>query len=75
MWVADLIDSKLYAYDLATKAGNTNEDFDTLSDVRSPRGIWSDGATMWVANWTNDKIYAYSMSTKAGFPPENSPLP
>ena len=35
MWVADLIDSKLYAYDLATKAGNTNEDFDTLSDVRN----------------------------------------
>ena len=40
MWVADFVGqrSKLYAYDLATKARNSSEDFNTLSE---PQGIFS----------------------------------
>ena len=61
MWVADWGDAKLYAYDLATKARNTNEDFNTLSAAgnNNPTGIWSDGTTLWVADWIDDKLYAY----------------
>ena len=51
MWVADFAASrsKIYAYDLATKARNSSEDFNTLiaSGINFPSGIWSDGTTMW----------------------------
>ena len=67
MWVADDIDDKIYAYNLATKAHDESKDFDTLDAAGNnlPYGIWSDSTTMWVADYTDDKIYAYSMSTKA----------
>ena len=47
-----LIDSKIYAYSLATKARDSGKDFDTLAGAgnNNPRGIWSDGTTMWVAD-------------------------
>ena len=73
MWVADDGDDKLYAYSLATKARDSAKDFDSLVAAgytiprgnTSPRGIWSDGATMWVADDGDDKLYAYNLATKA----------
>ena len=67
MWVADSLDDKIYAYDVATKARKSAADFDTLKAAGNtwPRGIWSDGETMWVADWFDDKIYAYDVATKA----------
>ncbi|MCY4448420.1 MAG: leucine-rich repeat domain-containing protein, partial [Chloroflexi bacterium] len=67
MWVADSLDDKIYAYDMATRARVPGRDFDTLSAAGnvSPRGIWSDGTTMWVADSLDDKIYAYDVATKA----------
>ena len=69
MWVADLFDEKIYAYDMATKARVSGKDFDTLQAAENtwPTGIWSDGETMWVADFRlgNEKIYAYDMATKA----------
>ena len=39
------------------------KDFDPLdAENNSPRGLWSDGATMWVADSTDNKLYAYKMS-------------
>ena len=70
IWVADSLDDKIYAYDLATKARTPGRDFDTLGAAGNtwPEGIWSDGTTMWVADWFDDKIYAYDMATKARVP-------
>ena len=70
MWVADNVDAKLYAYDLATKARVPGKDFNTLNAAGNtfPRGIWSDGETMWVADLGDDKLYAYDMATKARVP-------
>ena len=65
--MSDSADSKLYAYNLATKARDSAKDFNTLQAATNeePTGIWSNGTTMWVADYANQKIYAYSMSTKA----------
>ena len=67
MWVADTVDDKIYAYDLASKTSDSDKDFDTLSDAgnNNPEGIWSDGTTMWVVDHTDGKIYAYNLATKA----------
>ena len=70
MWVADVTDAKIYAYDLATKARVPGKDFDTLKAAGNsgPLGIWSDGATMWAADLIEEKIYAYDLATKARVP-------
>ena len=67
IWVADLVDEKIYAYRMSDKARDSDKDFNTLSAAGNEhsRGIWSDGATMWVADSTDNKIYAYRMSDKA----------
>ncbi len=66
MWVVDLGDKKIYAYNMATKARDSNKDFNTLTVFgnTNPVGIWSDGTTMWVSDSSDNKIYAYNMSTK-----------
>ena len=70
MWVADFIEEKIYAYDLATMARVPGKDFDTLQAAGNtrPQGIWSDGTTMWVADSFEEKIYAYDLATKARVP-------
>ena len=67
MWVADLVDGKIYAYDMNTKARVTEKDFNTLEAAgnRYPRSLWSDAAAMWVADEGENKIFAYDMDTKA----------
>ena len=72
MWVADFDDSKIYAYDMATKARVEDKEFDTLAssssqedDNSNPKGIWSDGATMWVSDENATRVFAYDMTTKA----------
>ena len=66
MWVADRIDSKIYAYS-ADGAHDASKDFNTLNGASNnrPTGIWSDGTTMWVADSQDDKLYAYNLNTKA----------
>ena len=66
MWVSDIGDDKIYAYDLTTRLRDTAKEFNTLTaaDNATPYGIWSDGTTMWVADWNDQKIYAYRMSDK-----------
>ena len=67
IWVSDLRDAKIYAYNLGTKARDASKDFDTLDAAGNdlPRGIWSDGTTMWIADSSDDKVYAYNLTTKA----------
>ena len=67
MWVADVEDDKIYAYNRATKARDADEDFDTLAAAGNMEalGLWSDGTTMWVVDAWKDKVFAYNMTTKA----------
>ena len=67
MWVADVQDDKLYAYNMQTKARDAAKDFNTLAAAGNgnPKGIWSDGMTMWVADWSAGKLFAYNMANKA----------
>ena len=73
MWVVNDPDefgdtnTKIYAYNLATKAREATNDFNTLMAAgnHNPRGLWSDGTTMWVADGGQNKIFAYDMGTKA----------
>ena len=66
MWVVDLDDVKIYAYDMATKARDADKDFNTLDDAGNdnPQGLWSDGTTMWVTDQADQKLYTYDMDTK-----------
>ena len=83
MWVADVgTTSKVYAYNLATKAYDDMKDFNTLSYPAQNyvAGIWSDGAIMWVAVFdafgANDKVYTYAMHSPAvPCPPPPAPPP
>ena len=64
MWVSDVRDDKIYAYNMSTKAHDSTKDFSIFGGTNwDPYGLWSDGTTMWVSD--SDKIYAYSMSSKA----------
>ena len=71
MWVAHFLwsgtESKIFAYNLSTKARDADEDFDTLlaAGNENPVGLWSNGTTMWVADSQDGKIYAYKMSDKS----------
>ena len=62
VWVADLVDDKLYAYTLANGARDSGNDITLHTDNGSARGIWSNGTTIWVADQTDDKLYAYALS-------------
>ena len=70
MWVVDLDDIKIYAYDMATKARDADKEFNTLDAAGNdnPQGLWSDGTTMWVTGRDDQKLYAYDMDTKAPRP-------
>ena len=65
MWVMDSEDSKIYAYDMATKARDTSKEI-SLDSTQDWVGIATDGVTLWAGN--NDSattIYAYSPVTGA----------
>ena len=64
MWVADQVDKKIYAYNLATNDRDSSKDFTLDTENGGAEGIWSNGTTMWVADHEDDKIYAYKMSDR-----------
>ena len=72
MWVVDMWDKKLYAYDLGSGAYLPDRDIDGLVGSRythnQPSGIWSDGETFWVADSWDYKIYAYELDGGARLP-------
>ena len=63
MWVADRGTDTIFAYNMSTKARDSNKDLNTLiaAGNTSPYGLWSDGTTMWVAEHINNIIHAYSI--------------
>ena len=68
IWVADFDDRKLYAYNLSTKARDSDKDIDVSADFSfpyAPFGIWADGTTMWVTDTNNDTLLAYKLTPAA----------
>ena len=63
MWIADSIDSKLYAYTLADGSHDSGKDI-TLESNNNPAGVWSDGTTVWVAELMpmERRVYAYTLA-------------
>ena len=78
MWVADLGDDKLFAYQMPDGTPDPSKDLTLAAGNTDPRGIWSDGVTLWVANNSavnsNDKIYAYALASKAHVPTKDLTL-
>ena len=65
MFVADFADTKVYAYNLATKARDSAKEFNLASANAAPEGLWCDATHVWVVNDANSlssKIFAYQRS-------------
>ena len=61
LWISDVDDHRLYAYQLSDGSRQAAKEFDLHTDNTSTTGIWSDGITMWVPDRINDSLYAYSL--------------
>ena len=73
LWVGDIREEKIFAYDLATGARLAGRDIDVSSDGRplsdaSHIGMWTDGATMWTADPNSAKLHAWDVASKARKP-------
>ena len=79
MFVVDIRDSKVYAYDLATGDYDPDKDVTLASDNNGATGIWGDDETIWVANSYNgdstaerdgdaEKIFAYRRTDDSNTP-------
>ena len=57
IWVADVADSKVYAYRLSDGMRQPDRDINGLFNAgnTAAEGIWSDGTTMWVADYFDNK--------------------
>ena len=65
LWVTDITDKMIYAYDLETRTRDTSREFSSsnlavANGEVAPWGIWSDGATMWVLAGT-EYIYSFNL--------------
>ena len=62
MWVSDSVADKLFAYDMATKARVSTQDYTTPADAGNsrPTGLTGHGLTMWVSDRADDKVYSYN---------------
>ena len=73
MFVVDIRDSKVYAYDLATGDYDSDKDITLASDNNGATDIWGNDETIWVANVANryslyEKIFAYRRTDGARDP-------
>ena len=74
MWVVNSngTDSKVFAYDLATKAYDADSSFDLNSANSDPWGLAKFGDYFYVSDLTDDKLYAYVATTGSDFGNYNS---
>ena len=63
MWVSDVRDRKIYAYNMGTKSRDQTKEFDTpiAAGQANPFGITSNGTIMWVSDSIQRKLYAYNL--------------
>ena len=62
IWVADLIDNQVYAYN-RDGSQDTTKGFDLHTDNTAPIGAWSNGTIVWIADFVDRKLYAYEVSS------------
>ena len=72
MWVADILDDKLYAYDMdaGTRTAALDITVDDPGDLGQPHGVWSDGSVIWVSSQESGDIHAYFLPMAAVAAPE-----
>ena len=79
IWVVDVIDAKLYAYNLNSKARDRSKDLDLVDENAAPQGIYSNGNTIWISDRNTNMIFAYEMANGAptgnALPSKNLTLP
>ena len=68
MWVSDPGETKIYAYNMATKARDASKDFSNsqlaVSGDPIVSGLWSDGETIWASHPLAPRISAFDLATK-----------
>ena len=64
MWVADLDDLQLYAFDIDTKVHVPDLDIDLDAAHGSPAGLWYDGAAIRAYDRSDRMLYAYDAETR-----------
>ena len=70
LWVGDMDDEKVYAYDWATMEHLSDRDFPLTAGRNADpgyaagnvQGLWSNGVTLWVTDFEDKRIYAYSVA-------------
>ena len=62
IWVADLIDNQVYAYN-RDGSPDTTKGFDLHTDNTAPIGAWSNGTIVWITDFIDRKLYAYEVSS------------
>ncbi len=63
LWVVDNGNSKLYAYDRASRERAPARDID-VAEIGTPTGLWSDGSTIWVLSAWGGAL-AYDLASGA----------
>ena len=61
VWVADLQDKALYAYELQGGDRDGDKDITLHTTDMNPTGLWTDGTTMWVADNLSGHFFAYDL--------------
>ena len=64
-YVVDLLDDKVYAYQLSDGAYTSSKDFNLTSDNSAPQGIDIEDGFAYVVDLFDDKVYAYQLSDGA----------
>ena len=68
LWVSDLTDKKVYAYQLTDLLHDPQKDFALHADNNRAGDIWSNGTILWVTDYDDNKLYAYRMSDGSHLP-------
>jgi len=65
IWIPDVTNKKVNAYNLDTKARDAASDINTLNAAgnHNPYGIWQNDTTVWISDYADDKLYAYDATT------------
>ncbi len=61
LFVADHVDEKIYAYQLADRTRDDDKNLSLDTDNADPEGLWFDGRVLWVVDSSDVQLYAYDL--------------
>ena len=70
LFVADHVDGKIYAYQLADRTRDDAKNLSLDTDNADAEGLWFDGRVLWVVDTSDGQLYAYDLP---GAQPDNTP--